>query len=139
MSKSQLKSHPHCVFNIKVHLVLVTAYRRKVITEQILNALEEHVRRVCAKSDVDVLEFSGEGDHIRALLEFHPNVMPSKLVNSIKTVSSRMVRKDHWETVKSQLWGDRFWSRSYCLISVGDGATTEIIKKYIQNQERPSS
>lgn len=138
MTKSQLKSHPHCVFNIKMHLVLVTAYRRKVISEPILNSIEEHFRRVCEKSNVDVLEFSGEGDHVHALIELHPNVMPSKLVNSIKTVTSRLVRKEHWEEVKEKLWGDRFWSRSYCLISVGDGATTEIIKKYIQNQDRPN-
>ncbi|WP_210499603.1 IS200/IS605 family transposase [Vibrio crassostreae] len=138
MKKSQLKSHPHCVFSIKAHLVLVTAYRRNVITGEILQDLESHVRRVCEKSSVDVLEFSGEGDHIHALIELNPNVTPSKLVNSIKTVSSRMVRKEHWESVKTKLWGDRFWSRSYCFLSVGDGATTEIIKKYIQNQERPS-
>ncbi|WP_415843740.1 transposase, partial [Vreelandella rituensis] len=36
------------------------------------------------------------------------------------------------------LWGERFWSRSYCMLSVGDGANTEIIKRYIQNQTRPS-
>ncbi|MCD8513736.1 MAG: transposase, partial [Nitrincola sp.] len=46
--------------------------------------------------------------------------------------------KDHWDHVKKMLWKDRFWSRSYCLISVGDGASTEVIKQYIQNQERPS-
>ncbi|WP_415843698.1 hypothetical protein, partial [Vreelandella rituensis] len=27
---------------------------------------------------------------------------------------------------------------SYCMLSVGDGANTEIIKRYIQNQTRPS-
>lgn len=89
-------------------------------------------------SDVDVIEFSGEADHIHVLLEMHPNIQPSKLINSIKTVSSRLIRKDHSDEISSMLWKDRFWSRSYCLISVGDGATTEIIKQYIQNQERPS-
>ena len=138
MTKTVLRSHPHCVFNIKVHLVLVVAYRRKVITKAIMEDLEQHVRRVCGLSDVSVLEFSGEPDHIHILLELHPNVMPSKLVNSIKTVSSRMIRKDHWEHIKKMLWKDRFWSRSYCLISVGDGANTEVIKQYIQNQTRPS-
>ncbi|WP_367400896.1 transposase, partial [Parasutterella excrementihominis] len=32
-----------------------------------------------------------------------------------------------------------FWTRSYCVISVGDGATTEIIERYIKGQKRPSS
>src|SRR5690625_7395577 len=81
-----------------------------------MDDLEKHVRRVCDLSDVNVLEFSGEPDHVHILLELHPNIMPSKLVNSIKTVSSRMIRKDHWEHIKKMLWKDRFWSRSYCLI-----------------------
>ncbi|RCV88763.1 IS200/IS605 family transposase [Vreelandella rituensis] len=138
MSKTTLRSHPHCVFNLKCHLVLVTAYRREVITSAIMEDLEIHIRRVCEMSDVGVLEFSGETDHVHILLELHPSVMPAKLVNSIKTVTSRRIRKDHWETLKTQLWGERFWSRSYCMLSVGDGANTEIIKRYIQNQTRPS-
>jgi len=138
MAKTALRSHPHCVFNINMHLVLVTAYRRDVIHSDMLRDLETHICRVCEMADVTVLEFSGEADHVHLLLELHPNIQPSRLVNSIKTVSSRMMRKDHWESVKQKLWGDRFWSRSYCLISVGDGATTEIIKKYIQQQERPA-
>lgn len=135
----KLRSHPHCIFNIKAHLVLVTAYRRKVITAAILEDLETHIRRVCEQADVGVLEFNGEADHVHVLIELHPSIEPAKLINSLKTVSSRLIRKDHWESVKTQLWGDRFWSRSYCLISVGDGATTEIIKAYIEKQDRPTA
>jgi len=138
MSKAALRSHPHCVFNMKCHLVLVVAYRREVITSVILDDLEKHLRHVCELSDVGVVEFSGEADHVHALLELHPSVMPAKLINSIKTVTSRRIRKDHGGTIKPKLWGDRFWSRSYCLLSVGDGATTDIIKRYIQNQAKPS-
>lgn len=138
MSKSRFNAHPHCIYNIKAHLVLVTAYRAKAITGEILSDLETHVRRVCEMSDVEVLEFSGESDHVHVLLELHPGVMPTKLVNSIKTVSSRMVRRDHAGHLKKYLWGGRFWSRSYCLMSVGDGATTDIIRRYIESQARPT-
>jgi len=133
-----LRYNPHSVFSIKAHLVLVTAYRRKVITDTILADLEEHTVRVCQMADTSVHEFSGESDHIHVLLEMNPSIAPAKLVNTIKTVTSRMVRRDHWPHVKTMLWGKRFWSLSYCLISVGDGATTEIIKRYIQNQLRPN-
>lgn len=138
MSKVKLRSHPHCIFNLKAHLVLVTAYRRRVIDAEILQDIEEHVRRVCQMSDVQLLEFSGEPDHVHLLIELHPSIEPAKLINSIKTVSSRMVRKKFGEQLRKQLWKDRFWSRSYCLISVGDGATTDIIKQYIQAQNKPS-
>ncbi|WP_181870748.1 IS200/IS605 family transposase [Vreelandella rituensis] len=138
ISTTTLRSQLHCVFNLKRHLVLVSAYRREVITSAIMDDLEIHIRRVCEMSDVGVLEFSGETDHVHILLALHPSVMPAKLVNSIKTLTSRRIRKDHWETIKTQLWGERFWSRSYCVLSVDDGANTEIIKRYIQNQTWPS-
>jgi putative transposase len=134
----ELPSHPHCVFNIRAHLILVTACRRPVITATLRVDLERRIRRVCAQAEVAVLEFSGEADHVHLLLEMHPNIQPSKLVNSIKTVSSRMMRRDHWKEVRKMRWGARCWSRSYCFISVGDGATTEIIKRYIQGQDRPA-
>lgn len=133
-----LRSSPHSVFSMKLHLVLVTAYRRDVINRVILNNLEETVARICRMAGASLVEFSGEADHIHILVEVSPTITPSKLVNSIKASTSRMVRRDHWPLIKSKLWGDRFWSRSYCLISVGDGATTEIIKQYIQGQAKPS-
>jgi len=99
----QLNSHPHCVFSIKAHLVLVTAYRRNVITKTILSDLEDHTRRVFCLSNVEVIEFNGEADQVNILLNMKPNITPAKLVNSIKTVTSRWVRRDHWPHVKKQL------------------------------------
>src|SRR5690625_7503259 len=95
MAKTILRSHPHCVFNIKAHLVLVVAYRRKVITKEIMDDLEKHVRRVCDLSDVNVLEFSGEPDHVHILLELHPNIMRSE---------ERRVGKER----SSMCWTDRY-------------------------------
>ena len=135
----QLNSHPHCVFSIKAHLVLVTAYRRNVITKTILSDLEDHTRRVFCLSNVEVIEFNGEADHVHILLNMKPNITPAKLVNSIKTVTSRWVRRDHWPHVKKQLQGERFWTKAYYMISVGDVATTEIIKNYIEKQKSPEN
>ena len=70
----QLNSHPHCVFSIKAHLVLVTAYRRNVITKTILSDLEDHTRRVFCLSNVEVIEFNGEADHVHILLNMNPNI-----------------------------------------------------------------
>lgn len=92
MSQTRLRSHPHCVFNLKFHLVLVTAYRRGAISNAILDDMEVTIRRICVMAGADVAEFSGEADHIHALIEAIPSITPSRLVNSIKTSTSRMVR-----------------------------------------------
>lgn len=134
----KFQAHSHSIFNLKIHLILVVAYRRKVISSSIMHTLRETITEVCESFSVNVLEFSGEMDHVHLLLEIVPTIRISDLVRTIKSVTSRRVREKHWYEIKSKLWGKRFWTRSYCVLSVGDGANTETIKKYIQNQCSPS-
>lgn len=56
---------------------------------------------------------------------------------SLKTNSSKRVREQNWQEVRVTLWGDHFWSPSYCIVSCG-GAPLEIIKRYIQDQQKPN-
>ena len=134
----KFQTHSHSIFKLKIHLIVVVAYRRKVISSLIMQTLRETITEVCESFSVNVLEFSGEMDHVHLLLEIVPTIRISDLVRTIKSVTSRRVREKHWYEIKSKLWGKRFWTRSYCVLSVGDGANTETIKKYIQNQCSPS-
>ena len=136
--KSQLKSHYNVVFRITFHLVLVTKYRRKVLSQPILNHLEAICTDLCEKWDIDLTEFGGEADHIHLLLEMHPNIQPSKFVNNLKTVSSRLIRKEFGSELSKYYWKPVLWTRAYCLLSAG-GAPLDIIKEYIENQGRNSS
>ena len=131
-----MKSHYHCVYKLKYHLVLVTKYRRKCFTAPMLDRLEEICRELCAKWEVDIEEFGGEADHVHLMLDMHPNIMPSKFINNLKTVSSRLIRKEFSQHLKEYYWKPVLWTRAYCLITAG-GAPLEVLKKYIQNQERP--
>ena len=131
-----MKSHYHCVYKLTYHLVLVTKYRRKCFTNEMLNRLEEVVRKNCQDWEIVLLEFNGEADHIHLLLEMHPNIMPSKFINNLKTVSSRLIRKEFEEELKPYYWKPVLWTRAYCLLTTG-GATIDVIREYIQNQERP--
>jgi putative transposase len=64
---------------------------------------------------------------------YPPKVALSRLVNSLKGASSRMIRKMGYPEVQRALWGGAFWSPSYCAVSCG-GAPLETVKRYIQNQ-----
>ena len=131
-----MKSHYHCVYKIKYHLVLVTKYRRRCFTAPMLDRLEEICRNLCQKWEVDLEEFGGEADHIHLMLDLHPNIMPSKFVNNLKTVTSRLIRKEFSKHLKVYYWKPVLWTRAYCLITAG-GAPLEVLKEYIQKQERP--
>ncbi|MFF6852573.1 IS200/IS605 family transposase, partial [Streptomyces antimycoticus] len=58
------------------------------------------------------------------------------LVNSLKGVSARLLRKEYDAHVRRHLWGGHFWSGSYFAGSCG-GAPLTIVKQYIENQKRP--
>lgn len=131
-----LRTGRHCVFLMHVHLVFVTKYRRKVFTKQIIEDLRNIFSGVCQSFEAELTEFEGEGDHVHLLVNYPPKVQISKLVNSLKTASSRVIRKKGYPTVQRALWAGALWSPSYFAGSCG-GAPIDIVKKYIHDQDSP--
>lgn len=129
-------SHSRGVSSLQAHLVLVTKYRRKVIDAEILQRLEEIIRSVCEKWGCEIQEFNGESDHIHLLFSYYPQVQLSKLINNLKTVTSRLIRKNFEERLAKVYWKPVFWTNSYFLASCG-GVTIEQLKQYVQNQDAP--
>ena len=74
---------------------------------------EEIMREVCADFEAELKQFNGEQDHVHLLVHYPPKVQLSKLVNSLKGVSARLLRKEYDSHVRRYLWGGRFWSGSY--------------------------
>jgi putative transposase len=126
-------SHHHCIFNLKYHLVLVTKYRRKCLSEPVREALKGIIETAMEKWNVDLIEYGGEEDHIHLLYAGHPNLQMSRFIGNLKTVSSRHIRKQFPDHFKQFYWTPVLWTRAYCLLSTG-GATIDTIKQYIENQ-----
>ncbi|MFC4115533.1 IS200/IS605 family transposase [Nonomuraea zeae] len=124
------------VYSLHAHLVFTPKYRRKVFTDEILSRCEEIMIEVCDSFGATLVEFNGEHDHVHLLVHYPPKVALSTLVNSLKGVSARLLRKEFPVHIRRYLWGGHFWSPSYFAASCG-GAPLEIIKEYIENQKRP--
>ena len=119
-----------------VHLVFVTKYRKKVFTPEILSDMKSCMKKVCDDFEATLEEFDGEMDHVHLLVKYHPKVSISKLVNSLKGVSSRLIRKKDYPSIHRSLWGKSLWSPSYFAGSCG-GAPLGIVKQYIESQKTP--
>lgn len=116
-----------------------------------LKRLSEIVYELSSKWGVVVLEFNGESDHVHLLFEFYPQMQLSKFVNSLKTVTSRLIRKEFEDKlpVAHQSGCDPagacirlesapsrrhvFWNESYFIATCG-GVTVDVLKKYVENQ-----
>lgn len=138
IEKTKARCHYHAVYNLNYHLVLVTKDRKQCLQQPHLNYLKTVFDQLLTAWDCELLEFGGESDHIHILLAAHPAMDLSKFINNLKTVSSRMIRKEYPEHLKKYYWKPVFWTRAYCLISTG-GATLDVIKKYVENQGKEKS
>lgn len=107
---SDIRHGRHCVFVMHVHLVFVTKYRREVFTKQILDDLQNIFSSVCTDFEAELVEFDGAEDHVHLLVNYPPKVAVSALVNSLKGVSSRMIRKKNFASIRKKLWGNALWS-----------------------------
>ena len=61
------------------------------------------MEQVCVDFAVHLIEFNGEDDHVHLLIEYPPTVQLSRLVNSLKGVSARILRKQRSAQVKKYL------------------------------------
>jgi putative transposase len=138
MNIQAYKSNSRGVSSLKAHLVLVTKYRKRVINQQILEELIQIVQGLAGKWGVDILEVNGESDHFHILFEYYPQMQLSKFVNNLKTVTSRLINKNHEEYLRGFYWRDSvFWTKSYFIASCG-GVTVEQLKKYVESQDSPA-
>ena len=132
----RLDNNKHSVFLMYYHLILVVKYRRKVIDEPISERLREIFHYISSNYNVTLQEWNQDKDHIHILFKGHPNSELSKFINAYKSASSRLIKKE-FPHIKSSLWKDSFWSRSFCLLTTG-GAPVEVIRKYIESQGEKS-
>jgi putative transposase len=133
-----IRTGRHVVFCLHAHLVFVTKRRGKVFSEPHLERLRTIFKAVCLDFEAELREFNGGGDHVHLLVNYPPKARLSELVNSLKGVSSRLLKVEFPEV--ASFWSVRksrgvLWSPSYFAGSVG-GAPLSVLKQYIESQTR---
>jgi putative transposase len=122
------------VYALHVHLVFVTKYRRRVLDEAATTALRNIFAKVCEDFGAELKACDGEDDHVHLLVEYPPTVLLPTLVNSLKGVSSRLLRQQRPDIVR-RYWKNVLWSPSYFAASCG-GAPLAIIRRYVEQQRK---
>lgn len=132
MYPSDLRRGRSCVFLLHVHLVFVTKYRRSIFGRDHREAMKSVFEKVCMDFGSILVEMDGAQDHVHLLVNYPPKVALSRLVNSLKGVSSRRL-KQQYPALKQCYWKGALWSPSYFAGSCG-GAPLETVKHYISQQ-----
>lgn len=124
------------VYSLTAHIVLVTKYRREVINLPMLARLNEIFEDTLKKWHSQLVEFNGESDHVHLLVSYPPHTQLSKLIANLKTVSSRLIRKEFSAQINQFYTQPVFWTGAYFVASCG-GVTVEQLKRYVENQRMP--
>ncbi|MCP5088724.1 MAG: IS200/IS605 family transposase [Rhodobacteraceae bacterium] len=123
----------HSLYDLKVHVVWITKYRKPVLSGEVGQRLRDIVRRICADLDVEILAGNVRMDHVHLLVSVPPNLSVSKLVQKLKGVSSRRLLQSN-KQLQREFWGRHLWARGYFAVSSGN-VTDDVIAAYIKNQD----
>lgn len=133
IKSTEIRRGRACVFQLHVHLVFVTKYRKDVFTKETLLELKDIFISVLNDFEASLVEFNGENDLVHLLVTYPPKFAISSIVNCLKGVSSRLIKKKRHPCIVNALYGNSLWSPSYFASSCG-GASLKIIREYIEKQ-----
>lgn len=128
------QKHNRSKYYLKIHLILVCKYRKKLLKNNIKNDIIEIFKEISNKSDFSIDLMESDEDHIHLLISFTPQLSVSSIVNRLKSISTIRIWEKHNYFFKKHFWKENtFWSDGYFVCSVGE-ASTKTIEQYILNQ-----
>ncbi len=129
-----IKRTRHAVYDIKYHFVWIPKYRKSILSGEMEKRLNELFKEIAEQFgfEIDVMDMML--DHVHLFLSAPPRYSPSKIVNTFKGITSRIMFQE-FPQLKKHLWGGELWSDGYFVRTTGDKVTSEVIKRYITYQK----
>ncbi len=98
----------HSVFEIHLHLVWTTKYRKPVL----VGPVGMRLREICGAEDVHILKGHVSKDHVHLLVSIPPQVTISRLVQRLKGKTAYKLLQE-FGPLRKQFWGRHLWARGY--------------------------
>ena len=120
----------HVKYDIKYHIVWITKYRYKILSNDIGQRLKLLLIQTCQSRGITIISGHIAKDHIHILVSCPPSLAPAKIVQYFKGRSSRILQEEYPQ-LRKRYWGQHLWARGYFCATVGT-ITEEMIKEYIE-------
>jgi REP element-mobilizing transposase RayT len=130
---SELVRKSHNVSILIYHYVCPAKYRKVVIDEKVDEIIKQTCLEISKRYEINFIEIGTDRDHVHFLIQSIPRYSPTKIIQTVKSITAREVFRQAPE-VREQLWGGEFWSDGYYVSTVGRYGSEETIRKYVQNQ-----
>jgi len=131
-SKFRPRVDRHTTSLLTDHMVITPKYRGKVLKGEVAILCDRLIRDTCWKIDVDVLELAVAEDHVHLFVRYPPRLSPSKVVEKIKSNTSRELR-DKFPHLLG--WCPKaLWAPGCYHGSVGQGF--DVVERYVAGQKQ---
>ena len=130
---SKFRRQSHAIWQCKYHVVWCPKYRYRILKGEIKSQMEEVLRSLCEWKEVEIVEMNVQEDHVHMILEVPPKRSVSEVMGILKGKSAIKIFKSFAGLKKKPYWGNHFWSRGYCVSTIG--LDEEKIRRYVKYQE----
>ena len=127
------KTAAHVVYQCSYHLVWTPKYRYRILQGEIKEFVEKKIRAVCEWKGVEILEMTIMLDHVHMVAIIPPKLAVAELMGIMKGKTAIAVFQQRKNLRTKPYWGNHFWSRGYCVTTVG--MDEEKIRRYVKYQE----
>ena len=123
----------HAVYDLKYHLVWIPKYRKHILGKEVSDYLKTIFNMIAEEYEFRIDTMEVMEDHVHIFVEVPPKYSPARVVQIMKSISTREVFKA-FPNLRKQLWAGELWNDGYFVRSVGDKVTADIIRRYIEYQ-----
>ncbi len=119
---------------LKMHIVLVTKYRKKLLQDFIADDVKQRIYDICHMKGYGIIAMETDKDHIHFLISYDTTDRVCDIVKIIKQETTYHLWKKYPNFLSKQYWKRKiFWSDGYFACSIGEVSSTTI-QKYIESQ-----
>ena len=123
----------HVVYQCSYHIVWCPKYRFRILKGEVAKFVEETIRSLCEWKSIEILELSVGEDHVHAVISIPPKLSISEVMGILKGKTAIKLFKSYPALKRKPYWGNHFWSRGYCISTVG--LDENKIRRYVKYQE----
>ena len=126
--------HNRRKYSLKVHIVLVTKYRKQILKQNIADDVKQKILDLANTHNWEILAMETDKDHIHFLLSYDTTERVCDIVKIVKQETTYYLWKKYNCYLSRCYWKKKiFWSDGYFACSIGE-VSQSTIQKYIESQ-----
>lgn len=126
--------HNRRKYSLKVHIVLVTKYRKQLLQGSIADDVKQKILYIANTRGYEIIAMETDKDHIHFLLSYDATDRVCDIVKIVKQETTYYLWQKYNSVLSKQYWKKKiFWSDGYFACSIGE-VSSATIQKYIESQ-----